>query len=59
MSPSFEEMETAIAQVISEALQHQSRVGDEGLSAEKGTGTNVDDLTDRVAAWCWLTLKVS
>ena len=52
-------METAIAQVISEALQ-QTGGSDQGLPAEKDSrGCNVDDLTDRVSAWCWLTLKVS
>ena len=53
-------METAITQVISEAVEHQTGEGDQGLPAEKdNTGSNVDDLTDRVSAWCWLTLKVS
>ena len=53
-------METAIAQVISEALQHRSREHDQGQPATKESiGSNVDDLTDRVSAWCWLTLKVS
>ena len=52
-------METAIAQVISEAVEHETGEGEQGLPAEKdNTGTYVDDLTDRVSAWCWLTLKV-
>ena len=52
-------METAIAQVISEAVEHETGEGDQGQPATKESiGSNVDDLTDRVSAWCWLTLKV-
>jgi len=45
VSPSFEQMEVAVNELIERALG--------------GPVSDISELSERVTAWCWLTLKVN